>query len=60
VGRGAGGGIVASGVVGGEPVPLPAGTCRVEVLSDPPITFDGVVVESARQVRLSIPAEGGT
>ncbi len=36
------GAVVGTGVVGGDPVVLPIGSYRVEVSSEPPVTFDGV------------------
>jgi len=37
---------VASGVAGGDPVAVPPGTYTIRVLTDPPLDFPGVVVES--------------
>jgi len=44
-------------VVGGDPVPLPAGRYRVEVQSDPPVTLDPVVIGSGANVALAIGEE---
>lgn len=38
--------VVASGVAGGDPVAVPPGTYTIRVLTDPPLDFPGVVVES--------------
>jgi hypothetical protein len=43
---------VAGGTVGGDPVPVPPGTYRVEVLTDPVATFEAVVVASGAGVDL--------
>jgi len=45
---------VASGVVGGEALELPAGTYRLEVLTDPLATFDEVVVSPAAGLVIEI------
>ena len=50
----AAGAVVATGVVGGEPVPLPPGTYRVEVLTDPIIVREGVEVPAETSVSLSV------
>ena len=44
--------LVASGTVGSRPVSVPVGTYRVEVLTDPIVTFQGVVVGSGAGVDL--------
>ena len=46
------------GTVGGGPIELDPGTYRVEVLSDPPVEFDEVVVGGGEAVILELPAEG--
>jgi hypothetical protein len=51
----ASGTVVATGTVGGEAVSLPPGSYRVEVLTEPPIVFQDVVIESAGSVRLTLP-----
>ena len=45
---------VAAGVVGGPSLPLPPGTYRVEVLSDPPIVFDDVRIGPGEGVELTV------
>ena len=50
--------VVATGTVNGVPVQLPPGTYRVEVLTEPPVTFDAVVVAPQASVQLSMPAAG--
>ena len=47
--------LVRSGVVGGAGVDLPVGTYRVEVLSEPPVTFEAVAVAPGEGVRLEVP-----
>ncbi len=49
---------VASGVVGGQPVPVPPGTYTVEVLASPVIVLDDVVIEAemSRTITLDPPA----
>ncbi len=42
----ASGASVATGTVGGAAVKVPPGTYRVVVLSDPEVSFDGIVVAS--------------
>ena len=50
--------ILASGTVGGGPARLDPGTYRVEVLVDPPVTFDEVVVGGGQAVDLELPSPG--
>ena len=56
------GAVVATGVVGGEPVTTPAGLYTVEVDVAPPVRFEQVVVAGDQTVRLSLaaPAEQAT
>jgi hypothetical protein len=51
------GALVGSGTVGGEAVKLDAGTYRVDVLTDPVITFDDVVVGPGEDVALKLGAD---
>jgi hypothetical protein len=51
------GALVASGVVGGAGVPLPVGTYRVEILSDPGTTVEAVEIPPGAGVVLTIPPE---
>jgi hypothetical protein len=46
---------IASGTVGGSPVPVPPGTWDVVVLSDPVQRFEDVVVEPKGSVALTLP-----
>ena len=46
---------VATGRVGGAAVKVPPGTYRVVVLSDPEVSFDGIVVASEGSVTLTLP-----
>ena len=46
--------IVATGVVGGSCAVLPPGTYRVEVLTDPLVTFEAVVLEPSGTVELTV------
>jgi hypothetical protein len=46
--------VVARGVVGGEPVEVPAGTYTVEVLSEPRQTFEGVAVGAGEAVEVRL------
>jgi len=48
---------VATGTVGGPAVKVPPGTYRVVVLSDPEISFEGIVVTSEGSVTLSLPSD---
>jgi hypothetical protein len=48
--------VVANGVVG-DTVTLPPGTYRVEVLSQPPVVFEDVLVEPSGAVQLTIAEE---
>ena len=50
-----GGKLVGSGTVGGAPVEVPPGTYRVVVLSDPPVTYEGIVIGSEDSVTLTLP-----
>jgi hypothetical protein len=50
--------LVASGVVGGPPVELPAGTYRVEVLAEPPAAFEAVEVSPGEGVVIEVEREG--
>jgi von Willebrand factor type A domain len=45
---------VGTGIVGGAPVSVPAGTYTVEVQTDPTTTFDNVVVEGGKNVKLTL------
>ena len=47
--------LVANGTVGGAEVKLPPGTYRVVVLSEPPVTYEGIVVESEGSVTVTLP-----
>jgi Mg-chelatase subunit ChlD len=47
--------LVAGGVVGGPPVPLPPGTYHVTVLTDPQIELDGVVVAAGTPLVITLP-----
>ena len=38
-----------------RPSPLPPGTYKVEVLSDPPVTWDAVVVTTGEPLTLTLP-----
>jgi hypothetical protein len=49
--------LVVSGVVGGAGVTLPVGTYRVEVLSEPLVTFEPVEVPPGTGVVLTVPPE---
>ena len=55
------GALTEDGTVGGAPVEVEPGTYRVEVMVDPPIVFDGVVVDAGRAAKLDLPdpASGG-
>jgi Mg-chelatase subunit ChlD len=48
--------VVATGTVNGSPLRLPPGTYRVEVLTDPVVTFEAVVVAPNGSVQLTLPA----
>ncbi len=50
---------LAVGSVGGEAVELEPGTYRVEVLTEPPVIYDGVQLENGGSVTLELPAAGG-
>jgi Mg-chelatase subunit ChlD len=52
---------VASGIVGDEPVSLPPGTYTVEVLTDPVLVFEEVVITpgAARRLEVRDPAASG-
>ncbi len=47
--------LVGNGTVGGAAIELPPGTYRVVVLSEPPVTFEGIVVESEGSVTVTLP-----
>jgi hypothetical protein len=49
---GPGGALVGTGLVGGEPVVLPAGSYRVEVATSPPTVFESVVVREKQTTEL--------
>jgi hypothetical protein len=49
--------VVGSGTVGGEAVSVPPGTYRVEVRTDPPVTWDPVAVETGRTLTLELASE---
>jgi hypothetical protein len=49
---------VATGTVGGDAVEVDPGTYRVEVLTDPVITFDGVELGSGASLTLELPSPG--
>jgi len=48
--------LVGSGTVGGTEVKLPPGTYRVVVSSEPPVTYEGIVVEPDASVRVTLPS----
>ncbi len=50
--------VVGVGTVGGGPIDVPVGRYRVEVRSDPPVTFQDVVVTAGMGVDLTLGAEG--
>ena len=54
----ASGASVAKGTVGGPAVKVPPGTYRVVVLSDPEVSFDGIVITSEGSVTLTLPSAG--
>jgi len=51
------GDVVATGVVDGDPVAVPAGVYTVEVLTDPPQVFHDVAVEAEEGVVVTLAAE---
>jgi Mg-chelatase subunit ChlD len=51
--------VVATGVVGGDPVSLPPGSYRVEVLTDPVRVYEDVVVQPGLSHRIQIEAPAG-
>jgi len=51
---------LANGTVGGAGVLLDPGTYRVEVVVDPPVAFEDVIIEGSSGVSLSLPATEGT
>jgi hypothetical protein len=51
--------VVATGVVGGDPVSLPPGSYRVEVLTDPVRAYEDVVVQPGLSRRIQIEAPAG-
>jgi hypothetical protein len=52
------GSVVARGVVGGEPVEVPADTYAVEILSEPAQTIEEVAVGGGEAVELTLETEG--
>ena len=46
--------VVATGVVGGAPVQVPTGIFRVEVLSEPPVVWDGIDLIPGEQAELTL------
>jgi len=50
--------LIASGTVGGDPITVPVGTYRVEVLSDPPATFPDVNVGPGAGISLTLGEPG--
>ena len=48
--------LVSNGTVGGKSVELPPGTYRVVVLNEPPVTYEGIVLESQGQVTPTLPS----
>jgi hypothetical protein len=49
--------VVGSATVGGDAVSVPPGTYRVEVRTDPPVTWDPVAVETGQALALELTAE---
>ena len=54
----AAGEVVATGVVGGDPVSLPPGTYMVEVLTDPVRVIEGVVIQPGMSRRIELAPPG--
>ena len=52
------GALVARGTVGGAAVELPPGTYRVVVLTDPQMTYEGIVIEAEGSVTVTLPSAG--
>ena len=52
--RGRGGEEVASGIVGGDPVSLPPGSYTVEVLTDPVLVLEDVVIAPGMSRRIEV------
>jgi hypothetical protein len=50
--------LVARGTVGGGAIELSPGTYRVVVLTDPGMTYEGIVVETGRSVTVTLPSAG--
>jgi hypothetical protein len=50
--------LVARGTVGGAAVELPPGTYRVVVLTDPRMTYEGIVIETEGAVTVTLPSAG--
>ena len=50
--------LVARGTVGGGAVELPPGTYRVVVLTDPQMTYEGIVIETEGAVTVTLPSAG--
>ncbi len=48
--------LAGNGTVGGKPINLPPGTYRVVVLSEPPATYPGIVVETGGSVTVTLPS----
>jgi hypothetical protein len=48
--------LVDSGTVGGQPLSVEPGTYRVEVLLDPVVIFEDVIVEGGTAVSVELPA----
>jgi len=56
VARAASGQVVGAGEIGGAPLALPAGRYRIEVMTTPPVVFDGVEVRDGEVRRLLLSA----
>ena len=56
----AAGDVVGTGIVGGDPVPLPPGTYTVEVLTDPVHVIEDVVIQPGMSRRLALEAPATT
>lgn len=52
------GSVVAGGTVGGPAVPVPPGTWRIEVASEPPVTYAEVVVQGGEHVAITLSSTG--
>lgn len=55
----ASGNVIATGVVGGDPVAVPAGIYAVDVDSAPPVHFEGIRVQGDQTIQLQLPPAGG-